>query len=86
MASFLVRNTLVIETRKIFGLVGDVVDGDLNKGMIIITGDENTGNLIIDSIQGIRSDSGILVLIVKYDSREELEKLKNLRTGIFSII
>jgi hypothetical protein len=85
MAKFNIKSSFVFSSRKSFVLVGDIVEGKVGDGMILLTGDDNLGDLIIDSVVSLRGDFDSFGLLIKYNHQEELERLKDLENRIMLI-
>lgn len=66
MTEFLIKDTCVFETRKLFGLIGDILSGDCKEGMTLLPQSGVGAGLIINSVEEIRgkAESGITGLLL----------------------
>jgi len=85
MAKFHIRSSFVISSRNYFVVIGDIVEGEVGNGMILLTDNDKTGNLIIDSVESVRGSLGSVGLVFKYIQQGELDNLKDLENKIVLI-
>jgi hypothetical protein len=85
IAKFHVRSSFVFSSRKSFAVIGDIIEGEVGNGMILLTDNNKTGNLIIDSVESVRGSLGSVGLVFKYNQQEELDNLKDLENNIVLI-
>jgi hypothetical protein len=88
MAEFLIKDTFVLRSRKSFVLIGDVVSGEVDNGMILLLQNNSAGTiLIIDSVEAVTGEAGLglVGLLFKYEHENELDMLKDMKNQIVLI-
>jgi hypothetical protein len=85
IAKFHIRSSFVFSARNYFAVIGDIIEGEVGNGMILLTDNDKTGNLIIDSVESVRGSLGSVGLVFKYNQREELDNLKDLEGKVVLI-
>jgi hypothetical protein len=83
MAEFLIKDTFVLRSRKSFVLIGDVVSGEVDNGMILLLQNNSVGTiLIIDSVEAVNGEAGLVGLLFKYEHENELDILKDMKNHV----
>ena len=71
---FKIRTTFTLESQDCFVVAGDIIEGEVTKGMLIKT---DTGRVTIKSIEiATRKDESLTSLLIAYGSDKERKRLQ----------
>ena len=82
MAEFLIKDSFVFTSRKLFTLIGDILSGELKEGMILLPQNGVGAVLMISSVEEVRGGAGHVGLLFKYEHENELEILKDMKNHV----
>ncbi len=86
MALFLIRDCFVWSSRQVLCFMGDIIEGEIEQGMTIVTRDVLLGDLIINSVESVRGISGDVGLVIKYEELKNEVNWRNLKNQTVLIV